>query len=277
MPDILHRLILRASPEEVYSALTTAEGVRNWWTRSASLDSRSGEFRFPNYGPDAVTRVTVEEAVPARRVGWAVTSSFHPQWHGTSICFDLRPAGCETAVGLAHRGFLAADEHFAMVSTGWAYYLVSLKQYLETGQGGPNPDIELSRMLAGSRGGRVALGQNSKLTVLPREREGIRAFYGKVLECPLTKTSPGADVFQLGGDFYLGVVYDDQALSLEERRKAIWLELRTDRLEETRARILGFGIEEIEYRDREHFYFQAPGGQVFRLIDAAEDMSKWQR
>jgi hypothetical protein len=26
-----------------------------------------------------------------------------------------------------------------------------------------------------------------------------------------------------------------------------------------------------------HFYFQAPGGQVYRLISAGEDMSKWQR
>jgi hypothetical protein len=41
--------------------------------------------------------------------------------------------------------------------------------------------------------------------------------------------------------------------------------------------ILDFGIAEIEYWDKEHFYFQAPGGQVFRLAKIIEDMSKWQR
>ena len=50
-----------------------------------------------------------------------------------------------------------------------------------------------------------------------------------------------------------------------------------DRPDDLKAEILRFGIGEIAYRDRDHFYFQAPGGQVFRLIDAAEDMSKWQR
>lgn len=64
---------------------------------------------------------------------------------------------------------------------------------------------------------------------------------------------------------------------MSDRLKSIWLELRTDRLEDLKAKILQFGIKEIEYRDRDHFYFQAPGGQVYRLISTAEDMSKWQR
>ena len=123
----------------------------------------------------------------------------------------------------------------------------------------------------------VSLGDNAKLTVLPAERDQIRRFYRDVLECPLTKTSEAADVFRLGSSFYLGVVYDDSALSVADRLKSIWLELRTDRPEELKANILQFGIKEIEYWDRDHFYFQAPGGQVYRLIGTAEDMSKWQR
>ncbi len=224
-----------------------------------------------------VTRVAVDAQEPGRRVEWTVTSSFHSQWRGTTIAFELQPEGCETIVAFAHRGFAAPDDHFALVNTGWAYYLVSLKQYLETGRGGPSPDVDFSRMLAGRQAGRVSLGRNSKLTVRPQERGQINTFYCEVLGCERTKTSPGADVFQVGADFFLGVIYDDEALTVEQCAKAIWLELRTDRLQETRQRILDFGIQEIIYRDREHFYFQAPGGQVFRLIDVAEDMTKWQR
>ena len=44
-----------------------------------------------------------------------------------------------------------------------------------------------------------------------------------------------------------------------------------------KAKVLQFGIKETQYRDRDRFYFQAPGGQVYRLISTAEDMSKWQR
>jgi hypothetical protein len=54
------------------------------------------------------------------------------------------------------------------------------------------------------------------------------------------------------------------------------MELRTDRPEKLKQKILKFGIKEIKYWDKDHFYLQAPGGQVFRLVGNAEDMSKWQ-
>ena len=37
MPDILHLLTIHASPERVFQALATAEGIRNWWTRDADF------------------------------------------------------------------------------------------------------------------------------------------------------------------------------------------------------------------------------------------------
>jgi len=48
MPDIMHLITIRASPERVYQALTTADDG-NWWTRDADLDAQiggTGEFRF---------------------------------------------------------------------------------------------------------------------------------------------------------------------------------------------------------------------------------------
>jgi hypothetical protein len=122
----------------------------------------------------------------------------------------------------------------------------------------------------------VSLGENSKMTALASERDRIQRFFGDVLGCQVTK-KPEADIIRLGNNLYLGVVYEDSALSESDLLKSIWLELRTDRPEELKQNFLKFGIKEIEYRDKEHFYFQAPGGQVFRLVGNAEDMSKWQR
>lgn len=51
----------------------------------------------------------------------------------------------------------------------------------------------------------VLLGENSKLTVLPGERDQIQKFYRDVLGCTLTKTLETADVFQIGSNFCLGV------------------------------------------------------------------------
>ena len=81
----------------------------------------------------------------------------------------------------------------------------------------------------------------------------------------------------MGTDFYIGFVYNDSALDEPTLLKSIWLELRTARPDELKKKILEFGIKEIEFWDKDHFYFQAPGGQVFRLVGDTEDMSKWQR
>ena len=149
MPDIMHLVKIHTSPELVYQALTTAEGIRHWWTRDADLDAQiggTGEFRF-SYGGTVVTQVRVEVLTPPSRVGWKTVSSFRPEWDGTTITFDLRAEGSDTVLAFAHRGFDRADEGFALTTTGWGYYLVSLQQYLETGKGAPSPDIDFARVI----------------------------------------------------------------------------------------------------------------------------------
>jgi hypothetical protein len=47
----------------------------------------------------------------------------------------------------AHRGFEQADEGYALVNMGWAYFLVSLRQYPETGKAAPHPNVDFSRII----------------------------------------------------------------------------------------------------------------------------------
>ena len=150
MPDIMHLLKIKATPERVYQALTTAEGIRNWWTRDADLDNKiggEGEFRFNSYGSGYATCVKVTELTPPLRVAWETTSSFRPEWLNTTIIFDLRPESSATVVLFAHRGFPQANDAYAVCTTGWGYYLVSLQQYLETGEGRRVPGIDFARVL----------------------------------------------------------------------------------------------------------------------------------
>jgi len=152
MPDLMHLLKIGAPRERVYEALTTAEGIRNWWTRDADLDEAvggKGEFRFPRYGGERYkTEVTIEELVPAEKVCWKVVSSFRPPWIGTKITFDLRyEKEGSTTLAFAHCGFPNADDEYAMCTTGWGYYLVSLQQYLQTGKGAPSPDVDFARVI----------------------------------------------------------------------------------------------------------------------------------
>jgi uncharacterized protein YndB with AHSA1/START domain len=149
MPDLMHCLRINAPVESVYRAITTADGVRNWWTRDCDLDETvggAGVFRF--YDGRVVANVRIEALKPSGRVGWTTTESTHPAgWEGTTIDFDLRAEGDATVLLFAHRGFAQASEDYARVTTGWAYFLISLQQYLETGKGAPAPDVDFARVI----------------------------------------------------------------------------------------------------------------------------------
>ena len=55
MVDIIHRVGIAASADEVYKALTTNTGLAKWWTTDTSGAGSVGsiiKFRFDGGGPD---------------------------------------------------------------------------------------------------------------------------------------------------------------------------------------------------------------------------------
>lgn len=146
MSDVLHLLQIQAPREKVYQAIATAAGVHGWLSRDAEFDPQvgsRGEIRFA--GGERILKITLEGLDPATRVVWKVLSAAMPNWAGTTIEFRLDASDTSTMLHFAHRGFAQADDLFAMSTTIWASFLISLKQYLETGQGMPHPDDLLSR------------------------------------------------------------------------------------------------------------------------------------
>ena len=148
MADILHRVGIRSSLDEVYKALTTREGLAAWWTNDTQGESSIGgviKFRF-SVGDVAIGGfdMKVLNLQPAKRVLWQVVDG--PQeWIGTKICFDLKQAGDHAIVLFKHQDWKEPVEFMHHCSTKWAIYLMSLKSLLETRKGAPNPnDIHIS-------------------------------------------------------------------------------------------------------------------------------------
>jgi uncharacterized protein YndB with AHSA1/START domain len=138
MHDIMHLIKIHASSERAYQAITTTDEIRQWWTRDAAIEptvGAAGEFGFN--GRRFVAKMTVEELNPATRVRWKVANA---AWPGSDIEFNLKVDGTDTILVFAHRGFPRADDSYASATTRWGFYLLSLKRYLETGKGMPNPD-----------------------------------------------------------------------------------------------------------------------------------------
>jgi hypothetical protein len=120
----------------------------------------------------------------------------------------------------------------------------------------------------------VIFGNHSSVIVPRKDRDDIRKFYCNVLGGKITKAEDDRDFLRLGENFYVGFLYGDVADESEFLRTArsIWLEIKSDNVEEMKQNILDFGVRKLDIPDP-HLYFQAPGGQVLRLVGTDEDMS----
>ncbi|QKV72763.1 SRPBCC domain-containing protein [Amycolatopsis sp. Hca4] len=142
--DILHRIgTHHATPEKVYDALTTIDGLAGWWTEKTEGGTEPGgviAFRFIPGGFD----MKVLELDPGRLVRWEVVDG-PPEWLGTTIRWELEQRDDYTIVLFTHEGWREAGEFMHHCSTKWAIYLMSLKQLVETGEGAPAPrDVMIS-------------------------------------------------------------------------------------------------------------------------------------
>jgi hypothetical protein len=141
MPDIRHRVAMSAPLERVYDAVATTEGISEWWTRDgvrgeSSVGSRL-QFFFGQPEPAAVMEVTRLDA--DGHVTWSCVEGAD-EWVGTTISFDLTHKNDETVVMFAHADWREPVEFMAHCSARWAYFLLSLKSYVETGKGTPFPE-----------------------------------------------------------------------------------------------------------------------------------------
>ena len=140
---IKHKVGIKASEQTIYNALTTNEGLAAWWTNDVSGAGEVGStiaFRFNGGGPD----FKVQSLTENRQVVWSHEESMPDAWNGTEIVFDIEPSAEQCFVHFQHRNWKSDDGFFAHCNTKWAVFLLSLKDYLETGAGKPFPnDIQI--------------------------------------------------------------------------------------------------------------------------------------
>lgn len=120
---------------------------------------------------------------------------------------------------------------------------------------------------------KVILGNHMAVFAARAEQDRIRKFYCEVLGCKSKVQNDQVDRYQLG-DIHFFFVWQDAALDDSHFLKAVYLELKTDNTEEMIRKILAFGVKKLENLGDGALYFQAPGGQVFKLVDINADSSE---
>ncbi|RPI04960.1 MAG: SRPBCC domain-containing protein [Ignavibacteriae bacterium] len=138
MPDILHRVGIKGTPDKVFEALSTIEGLCHWWTTETTGDAKKGGFI--NFG---FCDMKVIESKPDELVKWECVRG-PEDWIGTEVTFQLQNKDHQTFVIFTHARWKSPVEFMHHCSTKWATFLLSLRDWVERAEGRPVPyDVKI--------------------------------------------------------------------------------------------------------------------------------------
>src|SRR5437016_129141 len=124
MFNIRHRIIINSSPEKIYSAAATIEGLQHWWTQMVTMNTsevKEGtiiQFRFGDGGPD----MKVVKMIPNKEVVWECVGHTD-EWLGTRFHFLIEEKDGKTILFFSQTGWKEESEFFAHCNCRWGYFM----------------------------------------------------------------------------------------------------------------------------------------------------------
>lgn len=120
--------------DTVMRALTTAEGVGQWWSRPVDGDpgKDGGDFRISF--PDVPRPFEFAVERNADGLAWR-TLGFPPWWADTTIRWRVEDPdeGTGTRLVFTHDGFDPANPIIPVITPAWAQFIFGLKDHVEQG------------------------------------------------------------------------------------------------------------------------------------------------
>ncbi|WP_455211909.1 SRPBCC family protein [Kaarinaea lacus] len=137
MANITHQIGVTANHDKIMHALTTIDGLSNWWTNETSGSSENeGIIKFAFNGDGPEMQVT---GISHNKVEWKCISG-PDEWLGTQLVFNLEPNDKQTKIFFSHSGWKEESPFHYHCSMKWAVFMLSLKNYLDTGKGNAFPN-----------------------------------------------------------------------------------------------------------------------------------------
>jgi uncharacterized protein YndB with AHSA1/START domain len=160
MPNIRHNLLIGASAEKIYNAITREEGLSAWWTPGSTAKQEVNSIaRFP-FGNNYYKEMKVIELNSSELVRWECIKG-DDEWIDTNISFTLISGNKKKLLNINPEilgqieqqsnedGTMLIFHHddwkdytpmFAECNYTWGQFLRSLKLLCETGKGRPWPN-----------------------------------------------------------------------------------------------------------------------------------------
>ena len=136
MASIKHYLSIKAIPEKVYSALTTSEGIKGWWTLNANVEEKIGGIAEFIFGERYHNKMKITKLERNRRVEWKCFQG-DKEWIDTTFEFDIEGNEKDTILRFSHSNWKKETDFFASCNYQWGCYMRSLAEYCEKGEGTP--------------------------------------------------------------------------------------------------------------------------------------------
>jgi uncharacterized protein YndB with AHSA1/START domain len=140
--DFTTVLNLSATPAEVLALFTSPGGVNRWWAPTQG-DGAVGGILITSFGEHGVNAMRVLEA-GSTRVVWesiaaegTIPTGHTKEWLGTTMEFEITPAGSGTQLQFRHAGLTPHLECWDACYSAWTYFMTSIQAAAETGTGTP--------------------------------------------------------------------------------------------------------------------------------------------
>jgi uncharacterized protein YndB with AHSA1/START domain len=136
MTAIKHLLVIKSSPEKIYSAITTNEGTAKWWTEQSEIGNKVGDINIFDFGDRYHNEMIILNLIPNKKVEWECLVG-DKEWIGTKLIFEIEEKDKNSVLKFTHVNWREETDFFASCNYHWGYYMRSLKQFCETGKGNP--------------------------------------------------------------------------------------------------------------------------------------------
>jgi uncharacterized protein YndB with AHSA1/START domain len=138
-PDRIERTLeLKHSPERVWAALTTAEGLGTWFGQHAEVDLRPGGQAKLTWDSGDVATLSIERVEPPHVFGytWMIYGLPADDPRRTYVEFTLEPSGTGTTLTMVETGFAQLpdgeyNKAYPANTEGWTHELGELVAYLD--------------------------------------------------------------------------------------------------------------------------------------------------
>jgi uncharacterized protein YndB with AHSA1/START domain len=147
MANIYHLVTIKVVKATIYNAVTTQEGLSQWWLPDTNAKAELefiNEFRV---GTKFINKMKVIDLQPDKRAEWECMND-NDEWTGTHIIFEIEEKEGVCYLHFKQTGWKAQTEFYGNCSFHWARHLIMLKHYCETGHSILQADSE--RQLADS-------------------------------------------------------------------------------------------------------------------------------